>query len=203
MTTKKNNFTFDCYEENMSSGERRAYLRAYEDKLQNVVYGDIEDMTTNEAKALWRKIYGNSQNASPLTSYLGSIINDLCAEIYEIKNKKKSELRKKTILLNKKQEQLDDIEDSLQEKDQTLNSLSVAYQSLKDQIKSLDMNQFNTQFEYLSEKIEQAKINQNLLLDSISVLSKKIKDNQITIIPSELPHYNAGIKRIDLLSDED
>jgi chromosome segregation ATPase len=200
LTKKISNYSFDCYELNMSPVDRRAYLHDYEEKLHAVVYAkNLEDMTTNETKTLWRKLYGNSQYASPLVDYLGSVIDDLDANLGSIKNQKKSQLRKKTLLLNKKQEQINTIEDYLQKKDQALDELSIAYQELKEKIGKSHTDEFIDQFEDFSEKINLAKRNQDLLLESIRVLSQKITQYNIPLSLMELPHYKSGLSKGDLI----
>ena len=75
------NYDFDCYDLDMSPADRRAYLLDHAQKLDEVIYGAIEEMTTNETRTLWRKLYGNSHSAPPLISHLGNTINDLFAKI--------------------------------------------------------------------------------------------------------------------------
>ena len=174
-------------------------MNEHEQKLDDVIFGSIEGMTTNEARTLWRKLYGNSHSASPLISHLGDVINSLFECIESIKNQKRSQLRKKTMLLNQKQEQINIIEDYLQKKDQALDELSIAYQELKGKINKSHTDDFIDQFEDFSEKINLAKRNQDLLLESIRVLSQKITQYNIPLSLMELPHYRSGLSKGDLI----
>ena len=199
MPDNVSNYDFDCYDLDMSPAERRDYLNEHKNKLNDIIFGCIEEMTTNEARTLWRKLYGNSHSASPLTSYLGDVINSLFEGIDSIKNQKKSQLREKTMLLNQKQEQINTIEDYLQKKDQALDGLSIAYQELKEKINKSHADEFIDQFEDFSEKINLAKRNQNLLLESIRVLSQKITEYNIPLSLMDLPHDRSGLSKGDLI----
>lgn len=199
MPDNASKYDFDCYDLDMSPAERRDYLNEHEQKLDDVIFGALEEMTTNETRTLWRKLYGNSHSAPPLTSYLGDVINSLFEGIDSIKNQKKSQLRKKTMLLNQKQEQINIIEDYLQKKDQALDELSIAYQELKGKINKSHTDEFIDQLEDFSEKINLAKRNQDLLLESIRVLSQKITQYNIPLSLMELPHYRSDLSKGDLI----
>lgn len=201
MTDNMNFYSFDAYDVNMNPAERRQYLSEHREKLEHIIYSNLKDMTNNESKTLWRKIYGNSQSSTPLTSCLGETIKILCSEIFSMKNQKKSQLRKKTMLLNSKQAVIDNMTDSLQVKDQTLNELSAAYRALEEKINSTNTTEIAEEYDKIKEIITQAKMNQNILLESIRILSKKIRDNNIPLPLSELPHYKAGIQMLDLSLD--
>jgi len=188
---------FENYDSSMSPEERRKFLLDHAERLDDVIYGDISQMTTNETRTLWRKLFGNSQSASPLISHLGSTINDLFVEIESVKNKKKSQLRQRTILINEKQQQIDLIEAHLQDKNNALDRLAATYDKLKN-----DLNKRNVDsraFDVMKDDIEQAKYHEELLLGSIKVMSEIIKKYNIPFSLDELPHYAAKIRLDDLL----
>lgn len=197
-TNATNNFNFDSYELDMSSAQRRDYLSIYEAKLNDVIFGTIEEMTTNETRTLWRKLFGNSQSASPIISHLGSIIDDLFAEIESIKNQKKSQLRKKTIETNYIKKDLDNTNGSLLE-------LSAAYMQLKTELEDKNNSTSESQkrsMDRLAYEIKEATTREAILLESIDYLVSKIKHHGVIIPITEMPHHKAGIKLDSLLKNK-
>jgi hypothetical protein len=199
LTKKISNYSFDCYELNMSPVDRRAYLHDYEEKLHAVVHAkNLEDMTTNETKTLWRKLYGNSQYASPLVDYLGSVIDNLEANLGSIKNQKKSQLRKKTIETNSIKEELNNTTGSLLE-------LSAAYVQLKNELESKGNSTSESQKKFMDKlayEIGEATTREAILLESIEYLSSKIQQHGVIIPITEMPHHKAGIKSNSLLKNK-
>ena len=199
LTKKISNYSFDCYELNMSPVDRRAYLHDYEEKLNAVVRAkNLEYMTTNETKTLWRKLYGNSQYASPLVDYLGSVIDNLEANLGSIKNQKKSQLRKKTIETNSIKEELNNTTGSLLE-------LSAAYVQLKNELENKGNSTSESQKKFMDKlayEIGEATTREAILLESIEYLSSKIQQHGVIIPITEMPHHKAGIKSNSLLKNK-
>ncbi len=191
------NYKFDCYDFNMPPQDRKDFLEDYAEKLDSVIYGDISQMTTNETRTLWRKLYGNSQNSSPLISHLGNVITVLFNEIGSLKNKKKSQLRLRAISLKEKQQQIVAIQENLQEKDKALDRLTTTYEKLQHELASNNIN--TIELEMMQDDIEQAKQHQKMLLASITVMAEKIKIHNIPLSLDELPHYVAQVRSDDLL----
>ncbi len=192
------NYDFDCYDLDMSPAERRKFMITHKKKLDDVIYGAIQEMTTNEARMLWRKLYGNAHSAPPLISYLGNTINDLFAEIYSIKNQKKSQLRKKTIETNSIKEELNNTTGSLLE-------LSAAYVQLKNELESKGNSTSESQKKFMDKlayEIGEATTREAILLESIDYLSSKIQQHGVIIPITEMPHHKAGIKSNSLLKNK-
>ena len=192
------NYDFDCYDLDMSPADRRAYLLDHAQKLDDVIFGTIEEMTTNETRTLWRKLYGNSHSASPLISHLGNTINDLFAKIYSIKNQKKSQLRKKTIETNSIKEELNNTTGNLLE-------LSAAYVQLKNELENEGNSTSESQkklMDKLAYEIGEATTREAILLESIDYLSSKIQQHGVIIPITEMPHHKAGIKSNSLLKNK-
>lgn len=197
MPDNVSNYDFDCYDLDMSPAERRDYLNEHEQKLDDVIFGSIEGMTTNEARTLWRKLYGNSHSASPLISHLGDVINSLFECIESIKNQKRSQLRKKTIETNSIKKELNNTTGSLLE-------LSAAYVQLKNELDSKGNSTSESQklMDRLDYEIGEATTREAILLESIDYLSSKIKQHGVIIPITEMPHHKAGIKLDDLLKNK-
>lgn len=198
MPINGNLYPFDCYDMNMSPADRRAYLKDYIEKLDDVIYGSIEDMTTNEKRTLWRKIHGNSQSASPLVSHLGEVINMLFGEIHSVKNQKKSQLRNKTMEINSIKSHLNFTEGNLLD-------LSAAYEQLKNELEnknSLTRESQKHLMDKLAYEIEEAATREATLLESLDYLSQKIKQHGVIIPITEIPHHKAGIKNHNLLRNK-
>ena len=198
MPDNVSNYDFDCYDLDMSPAERRDYLNEHEQKLDDVIFGSIEGMTTNEARTLWRKLYGNSHSASPLTSYLGDVINSLFEGIESIKNQKKSQLRKRTIETNSVKNELNNTTGSLLE-------LSAAYVQLKNELENKSNSTSESQkksMDKLAYEIREATTRGAILLESIEYLASKIKQHGIIIPITKMPHHKAGIKLDDLLKNK-
>lgn len=191
-------YDFECYGLDMSPAERREYLLDHETKLDDVIFGTIEEMTTNEKITLWRKLYGNSHSASPLISHLGATINSLFEDIELIKNQKKGQLRKKTMEKNSIKNDLNKTVGSLRE-------LSSAYMELKNELEKKNNSTSESQklsMDKLAYEIREATTREVILLESIEYLSNKIKQHGVIISITEMPHHKVGIKPDDLLKNK-